>query len=284
MDYDMLYNKPSPSELYHYGLKGQRKGVRNAEWYPIAAFKKSRARFEDFKEKQKEKQEKRFSDKLEKANRQKQLAELKYETQKIKSATKEVKKGKHVSLSEDENPEAIKVKKQKDISQLTDEELSAGITRLSNEKKYRDLMLEMYGGQGKLYLKQQLAKVPGDVAKKTLTDLGSKYLTQAVSSKIDSAIDKGKKKNNFESKSNEQQQSDRSGILGKMFKKGAKKDGEETIEHVKGEFVGVMEPHVSSGKSYTDDVIDAFTSSAFDSSTIYQPGPTVPRLMNKSGK
>lgn len=36
-------------ELYHHGIKGQKHGVRRAEWYPIAEWKASQARRRDLK-------------------------------------------------------------------------------------------------------------------------------------------------------------------------------------------------------------------------------------------
>ena len=128
MDSVLLYEKPSPIDISHHGIKGQTKGVRNGPPYPLGASQISSG-------------EKKAGSKVS-------------ESAKERDGTPSSKKEGAVK----------RVSKSKKIAKISDDDLSASISRFEKEKRYKELMRDIYGDPDKEYAKSLMKRTHADVA------------------------------------------------------------------------------------------------------------------------
>lgn len=193
------------SDLYHHGIKGQKWGDRNGPPYPLDSGQKSSA-----------------------------------ETDRKVGSTINVKKsenssgGKNSAKSEtgskeNEESEAAEKKKTKKISEMTDEELRAAISRVQLEQQYRQLT---YKPSIKTQMANQAKKVVSDVITQSATTVGKKLLTDMLNNVTDAALGKMLKDTGNESKdskSDDKSKSDESsGSSKKKKNKNKNKDTSST--------------------------------------------------------
>ena len=134
VDSVLLYEKPSPIDIVHEGRLGMKWGRRNGPPYPLGSS---------------------------------QLSSAEKKEGGVSPSAKERDGGSSDSGSSAPKKAENKIyreTKAKRYKKISDEDLAASTTRLENEKKYKQLMQDVYGDPDKEYAKSLMKRTQADVA------------------------------------------------------------------------------------------------------------------------
>ena len=129
------------NELYHYGVKGQKWGVRRTAaqlGHKPTTKKKKVSKGEEFLNRLSTARKTRTANKLKKEKQRTRQAEQERKLEEQKKATKKAKAELKAARKVERKP-----KTSKSVSEMSEEELKARINRLQLEKQYKDLMTQV---------------------------------------------------------------------------------------------------------------------------------------------
>lgn len=156
-----LYNKPSPDELIHEGVKGQKWGERNGPPYPLSANQIS-------------------------------SAEKKAGT-KVSDSAKE-RDG--VSTPKSSSKKDSKNKFPRSAKKMSDSDLKKNLQRLKDEKQYKDLVKDLYGHK----IAREVGSSVMSGLNKALTNAVSDIGTRVMKHYVNVGVDKLLKQSTVDSK------------------------------------------------------------------------------------
>lgn len=179
----MAMTMSSDDDLEHHGIKGQRWGVRRTpeQLGHKTGKKKWRIRMKSSAER-KEEQYQRKKAKLDAEDKElKRKEEIRRQEEDLKRRKEALKGDK-----KEEPKKQTTVPKNKDVKDLSDDELRQILTRYNMEQQYKKMTKEQTE-KGKSWVTQMLAEAGKDVAKQ--------YTKKAMTAAMDAAIEKMRRRN-----------------------------------------------------------------------------------------
>ena len=189
---EYMYTLSRNGELCHWGIKGQKWGIRRYQNKDGSLTPAGRKRYEDAEARLAER-EKKIANREEIAARKKAIADKKTELREREKALRDGKK--RVKMQNDDSNEP------KSIDDMTDDELRAATNRMNLEKNYRDALSAATVTKGQKFFNtikdksidsfaDKTGNNTGDLAAQALKSVGAKFLNDMLDKAFDGKAEK----------------------------------------------------------------------------------------------